>query len=91
MSFKSEHCDDFIALFDHYKSHIRSAQGCTYLSMWRCKDEPNVFFTYSHWNQSEDLEAYRTSAIFAEVWPLTKRMFDAAPAAWTNEVLFELV
>jgi quinol monooxygenase YgiN len=90
MNFKPEHCDDFIALFDHYKSHIRSAEGCIYLSMWRCNDDPCIFFTYSHWDHPKYLEAYRQSAIFAEVWPKTKAMFQASPEAWTSSILFEV-
>lgn len=90
MTFKPEHCDDFIALFDHYRKHIRSAQGCSYLGMWRCTDDPCIFFTYSHWDDPKYLEAYRQSAIFAEVWPKTKAMFNAAPEAWTSTVLFDI-
>jgi quinol monooxygenase YgiN len=90
MTFKPEHGDTFITLFDRYKSHIRAAAGCTQLSMWRCTDDPRIFFTYSHWESPKFLDAYRHSAIFAEVWPQTKALFEAAPEAWTNEVLFEL-
>jgi quinol monooxygenase YgiN len=90
MTFEENKCADFIALFDHYKNHIRQAEGCQGLRLLRCTDHPNVFFTYSQWLLEDNLESYRQSAIFAEVWPKTKAMFAAPAQAWTNDILFDL-
>jgi len=47
-------------------------------------DTPNIFFTYSHWRSVEDLNRYRDSALFADVWPRTKVLFAAKPEAWST-------
>ena len=33
-------------------------------------EDPGVFFTYSAWNDPMDLEAYRNSEVFGNVWPV---------------------
>ncbi len=42
-----------------------------------------MFFTYSHWNREEDLETYRKSELFQTVWSDTRKLFRAAPTAWS--------
>ena len=46
-------------------------------------DDERVLFTYSVWDDPGDLEAYRTSEVFAGVWPVVKELFDAPAQAWT--------
>jgi hypothetical protein len=46
-------------------------------------NDPRIFFTYSHWDGPDDLERYRTSAVFADVWPVVKALFEAPAEAWT--------
>ena len=41
-------------------------------------EDPRVFFTYSVWDSPSDLEAYRTSDVFADVWPCLLYTSDAA-------------
>ncbi|NNE54651.1 MAG: antibiotic biosynthesis monooxygenase [Flavobacteriales bacterium] len=91
MTFQPEKVDEFVAVFDTYKSKIRSAPGCTHLQLWNDVHEPNVFCTYSHWESEQDLNNYRHSDTFAEVWPRTKSLFLKPPQAWSNQVLRELV
>ncbi len=90
MTFKPESCDDFLALFRHYKERIRAAEGCCYLELLRMTEGGNVFFTYSYWSYEADLEKYRQSAIFSEVWPKTKALFESPAEAWTTERVVEL-
>lgn len=90
MTFRSECCDEFTAIFDKYKTQIRNAPGCMSLTLLRGQEEPYVFFTYSKWNTEEDLDNYRYSQVFAEVWPQVKVMFAAPAEAWTVNEIVEL-
>jgi quinol monooxygenase YgiN len=83
MSFRPEHSDRFVALFDGWKSRIRGFPGCLHLELLRDTAEPNTFFTYSHWERPEDLERYRASDVFSEVWPTVKPLFASPTEAWT--------
>ncbi len=69
----------FLALFHQSKARIRQQPGCQHLELWQDADQPNVYCTYSHWDDAAALNAYRRSALFGEVWPATKRLL-AAPA-----------
>lgn len=83
MTFEPEHVVRFQALFEGWRTKIRSTKGCIHLELLHDVDDPRVFFTYSHWNGPDDLEAYRTSELFATVWPATKALFAAPAAAWS--------
>jgi (4S)-4-hydroxy-5-phosphonooxypentane-2,3-dione isomerase len=90
MTFRSEACDEFIAIFHKYKQQIRNAEGCSHLTLLRDADEPWVFFTYSKWVNEDFLDKYRYSSTFAEVWPQVKIHFAAPAEAWTVNELVEL-
>ena len=49
------------------------------------------FFTYSYWDSENDLNNYRKSELFNEVWTFTKKLFNAKPEAWSVEKLVSLV
>jgi quinol monooxygenase YgiN len=63
---------DFLALFRASEQRIRQQPGCRHLELWQDADQPHIYCTYSHWDTPADLEAYRKSALFGEVWPATK-------------------
>jgi len=83
MTFLPEEVGRFQELFLGWKPRIRSFTGCRHLELLHDVDDPRVFFTYSHWDGAEDLEAYRLSDVFAGVWPVVKALFAAPPEAWT--------
>ncbi len=87
MTFRAEATAEFDALFEKHHQHIRHFPGCTHLQLLK---SGNVYFTYSHWEQASDLEAYRHSELFQEVWPTTKRLFAAPAEAWSTEQLYAL-
>jgi heme-degrading monooxygenase HmoA len=74
----------FEALFDHYKKQIAGAEGCMNVKLLASS---NCYFTYSIWEAEKYLEAYRHSAVFAEVWPQTKALFTGKASAWTCDEL----
>ena len=42
--------------------------------------------TLSFWNAQDDLDIYRKSALFGEVWPASKALFAAPPEAQSYEL-----
>ena len=53
------------------------------LELYQDKTNPELFFTYSYWEREEDLENYRNSALFKNVWAKTKVLFNDKPQAWS--------
>lgn len=87
MTFAPAKTDHFLELFEAWKPRIRAFPGCRHLELLRDTASPDVFFTYSHWDSPEDLERYRTSDVFNEVWPTVKPLFAAPTEAWTLDRL----
>jgi len=83
MTFKAELVDTFLTKFRQHKMEIRHFEGCQHLELLRDVDNPNIFFTYSYWNDPADLERYRQSELFRLVWNKTKPLFEARPEAWS--------
>ena len=87
MTFRSDATELFSEIFEQYKTRIRSAPGCTHVSLLRDVKTPTVFFTYSIWEAEHHLEAYRLSATFSEVWPQVKCLFAAQAEVWTLDIV----
>lgn len=85
MTFAPQHIGKFQELFLGWKPRIRSFPGCRHLELLHDMDDPRVFFTYSHWDGPDDLEAYRLSDVFAGVWPVVKGLFAEPAEAWTMD------
>ena len=83
MSFFEKEVDGFLNIFEAVKSKIRHFEGCQFLELYRDKNNPSVFFTYSYWNTEADLENYRRSKLFEDVWGQTKKLFNAPAQAWS--------
>ncbi len=83
MTFRRTEVERFRELFEGWRVKIIAFPGCLELQLLQDADDPRVFFTRSIWRDAADLEAYRTSETFGEVWPVVKALFDAPPQAWT--------
>ncbi len=83
MTFKPERIPEFLETFERYKERIASAPGCIDVTLLQGTSDPAILMTYSHWNDEADLERYRHSELFKEVWALTKVHFDDKPMAWS--------
>ena len=83
MSFEADKIDLFLDNFNENKENIRKSKGCELLELYRDKINTNVFFTYSYWQTEQDLENYRNSALFKNVWAKTKVLFNDKPEAWS--------
>jgi quinol monooxygenase YgiN len=87
MSFDPAKVEDFKALFEKQKEAIRHFEGCRHLQLWQDVSQPNIFFTYSHWESEDHLNLYRESQLFRETWAATKALFNDKPAAWSTQSL----
>lgn len=83
MQFHQEYITTFSALFEEKKKAISASKGCQLLELYQDKNNPEIFFTYSYWNTTDDLEQYRKSELFTGVWTKIKVMFNAKPEAWS--------
>ena len=83
MTFKSGNSPAFKEVFNSSKTFIRSFKGCLHLSLLESQTEPDVFFTYSKWQDETSLNQYRDSLLFKNTWAKTKILFAKPAEAWT--------
>ncbi len=91
MHFKVEEIDSFLDNFEKVKNKIRNFEGCQFLELYRDKKTPEIFFTYSRWNDTANLENYRNSKLFKEVWAETKPKFRERAQAWSVDTLTSIL
>lgn len=90
MTFQPEKVNEFLGNFNNNKALIRAFDGVELLELLRDRNNPNVFFTYSIWQSEEQLENYRNSDLFKDVWAKTKPLFSCKPEAWSTDSLERL-
>ncbi|CAL2065423.1 antibiotic biosynthesis monooxygenase family protein [Tenacibaculum sp. 190524A05c] len=90
MSFQPDKIPTFLENFDKKKEFIRNFPGCRLLELYRDKTNPSIFFTYSYWDKEEDLENYRHSELFQNIWAETKVFFNDKPLAWSVDKVVSL-
>ncbi|MFM2225867.1 MAG: hypothetical protein RJA07_2069 [Bacteroidota bacterium] len=83
LSFKPEAISTFIEIFNQSQPLIKSFNGCIHVELLNDINNKNIFFTYSHWQTENDLNNYRQSDLFSEVWAKTKIHFNDKPEAWS--------
>ena len=90
MRFHEDKIEAFLNNFEEVKHHIRNFEGNRFLELYQDKNDKGIFFTYSYWETEADLENYRNSELFKEVWSFTKKLFNAKPEAWSVDKLVSL-
>ena len=90
MSFNPQDVPAFLENFELMKEKIRNSPGNRLLELYRDRNNPEIFFTYSYWDSEDDLENYRKSELFYDVWAFTKKLFNAKPEAWSVDKLVSL-
>lgn len=83
LRFRAEATTEFTAIFEASHEQIRRFPGCRHLELWRDRDDPRRFFTYSRWDSAAALEAYRHSDLFRTTWAKTKVLFSDRPVAYS--------
>lgn len=90
MTFEVENIPAFLTLFEQSKEKIRNFPGVQHLELLQDTQNPQTFFTYSHWDSEESLENYRHSDLFKGVWSNTKPLFSEKAKAWSTNCLHRL-
>lgn len=90
LSLQEDKIERFLNNFEHQKKNIRNFEGCRLLELYRDKNNPNIFFTYSYWTSEDALNNYRNSDFFKNIWEETKTFFNAKPEAWSVDKLESL-
>ena len=90
LSFHEEHIPTFLENFEIMKVKIRNAEGNRLLELYQDKTNKSIFFTYSYWETEQDLENYRNSELFYDVWTFTKKLFNDKPEAWSVDKVVSL-
>ncbi|SDG54671.1 putative quinol monooxygenase [Psychroflexus sediminis] len=90
MKFEPEAVEGFLHLFQKNKEKIRHFEGCQRLELYQDQKDRSLFFTYSYWQSESHLNAYRHSALFAEVWKATRAGFSQKAEAWSLDKRIEL-
>lgn len=83
LSFSDENIEKFKNFEKSIAPEIRSFKGCTFLEILQDVNNPQIFFTHSHWKTEQDLDDYRNSEFFKKTWNTTKQWFNDKPAAWS--------
>jgi len=91
MSFHVDKITNFLVNFEVIKEKIRNAPGNRLLELYQDKTDQCIFFTYSYWETEQDLENYRNSELFFEIWTDTKKLFNKKPEAWSVDKVVSLV
>lgn len=91
MRFQEDKIEAFLANFNQVKEKIRDFEGNQFLELYQDKSDSRIFFTYSYWETEENLEQYRNSILFKEVWSYTKTLFSDKPEAWSVDKIASLV
>ncbi len=88
MSFHPESVNTFLEnVFETSKDHIRAFPGCHHMELLRDRQQPNVLFTLSIWENEAALNSYRQSDLFQDTWAKTKILFNDRPQAWSVDLI----
>lgn len=86
LTLKEENCSAFEQLFKNQNQAIKNQNGCIDVKLVKDINKIGVFFTISKWNSEKDLNAYRHSELFQDIWPTIKPMFAAKAEAWSTNI-----
>lgn len=89
LTFHPQLVPEFLALFEETKDRIRHFPGCLHLELLQEAGRPDVFFTFSIWQDEAALNAYRDSDLFQDTWARTKALFRDKPEAWSLNIVSE--
>lgn len=89
LTFQEKFVAEFLNHFELVKHEVNSFPGCRGMHLQQSLISPNIFFTYSVWEDEFSLEKYRTSQTFITIWPQIKPWFSERAEAWTCGQLFD--
>ena len=88
LHFEKEKTEEFLTFFETIKHKVNNFEGCQGMKLLQDINTPEIIMTYSHWDNEEALEKYRTSETFGTIWPKIKPWFTDKPQAWSVNTAF---
>lgn len=83
MHFSTTFATEFKTVFKSVQPKIAGFKGCTSVQLLQDHNDPEIFFTISHWEDEDHLNAYRNSELFKTVWARVKPNFRFKAEAWS--------
>ena len=87
MTFDPSKVEDFLVVFNESSDYIRTFPGCIQMKLLNDINHPNIYYTYSQWESEEDLNNYRNSTRFREIWGKTKANFIEKAEAFSMKLI----
>ncbi len=87
LHFQTEKIQDFLGLFDQVVSKVNKQPGCIEMYMTQDINNPEIFITHSKWESEIDLNNYRDSELFLNIWPTIKPWFEKKAEAWSMSLI----
>ena len=83
LTLQPDKASQFEAIFYNTQSLIENSAGCRKTSLFKVAGAESQYFTISYWNSEQNLQDYRASDLFRNVWSTVKPLFSAKAEAWT--------
>lgn len=83
MHFSPAFIAEFKVLFKSVQPKIATFKGCTGVQLLQDHNNPEIYFTISHWADETHLNAYRDSELFKTTWAAVKPNFKIKAEAWS--------
>jgi quinol monooxygenase YgiN len=90
LKFDKEDLPAALEKLENIAPKVRGMKGCSYLAISSGIKRQGVILTYSHWADTEALNAYRASDTFRAFWSDIKKLFAEPAKAWSLDPLVEL-
>ena len=85
MEFDPARVEAFDDLFARTQTCIEAMPGCHQVLLLKGHGDKPIRTTLSWWEHEYDLQVYRKSQLFGEIWPKMKAMFSSPPVAWSSD------
>ena len=87
LSIDPKHKKKFTALFLVNRNKITAFNACYSVELLADMNDESIFSTYSKWESTTAIEAYRNSTTFREIWDNVKPLFNDKALAWSTQAI----
>lgn len=87
LHFQTDKVESFLTLFDQVVAKVNNQNGCVEMYMTQDVKNPEIFITHSKWESIDDLNNYRNSELFQNIWPKIKPWFEKKAEAWSMNLV----
>ncbi|MDG1347346.1 MAG: antibiotic biosynthesis monooxygenase [Crocinitomicaceae bacterium] len=88
LQFQEDKIQEFLDFFETVKHKVNAFPGCKGMRLVQDNCNRQTIMTISDWETEAELNAYRDSETFGQVWPKIKPWFEKKPEAWTTKLVF---